>query len=81
MPMFKTDFSKKIIKMIGLTALVLALQAVIIFYLVNFVNKRIAETTEKQRLLRTAKAERLSSVSLQNDYQRIEQYLPIIESV
>ena len=79
--MFKTDFSKKIIKMIGLTALVLALQTVIIFYLVGFVNKRVVETAEKQRLLRTAKAERLSSVSLQNDYQRIEQYLPIIESV
>ena len=79
--MFKTDFSKKILKITGLTVLVLTFQAMIIFYLVNFINKSVAEVEEKNRLLRITKAERLSSVSLQNDYQRIEQYLPLIENV
>lgn len=79
--MFKSDFSKKILKMIGLTVLILLFQTAAIFYLVNFVNKRISETSEKHRLLKITKAERLSSVSLQNDYQKIESYLPVIESI
>src|SRR3990167_1899867 len=45
--MFKTDFSKKILKITGLTVLVLIFQAMIIFYLVNFINKSVAEVEEK----------------------------------
>jgi Tfp pilus assembly protein PilO len=77
----KRNFQKKILVIIGVTVGVLAVQAICIFYLVNYLNKKIIETNQKQRLLAVAKAERLSSVSLQNNFKKIENFLPTLDSV
>lgn len=79
--MIKIDFIKKNLKVIGLTVLILVLEAVVIFYFANAINGRISEIKEKNRLLAIAKAERLSSVSLQNDFLKIEPFLPNFENI
>ena len=78
--MFKTDFSKKIFKMIELTILILIIEAAIIFFLVARLNASIVKINEKQRLLTIAKTERLSTVALQNDFEKIKPFFPALES-
>ncbi len=78
--MFKTDFSKKVFKIAGLTILALTVEAVIIFLLVARLNAVIIKTNEKQRLLTIAKTERLSVVTLQNDFEKIKPFFPALES-
>jgi len=75
------DFNKKILKIIGITAIILAIQFAAIFFLVRYLNKSITDINQKQRLLAIAKAERLSSVSLQNDFKKVENYLPVFEKI
>ena len=72
---------KKILKITGITFAVLAVQTVILIYLVSSLSKNISDINQKQRLLAIAKAERLSSVTLQNDFKKIERFAPIIETV
>lgn len=71
---------KKILKISGITFAVIAVQTVILIYLVSSLNKNISDISQKQRLLAIAKAERLSSVTLQNDFKKIEQFTPILET-
>lgn len=71
----------KILKIAGITFAILAILAVAIVYLVYYLNQNISAIGQKQKLLAIAKAERLSSVVLQNDFKKIEQFMPIIENV
>jgi len=77
----KKNFQKKILSTIGITFAILAVFSIIIFFLVEYLNKNIVEIGQKQRLLSIAKAERLSSVSLQNNFKKIESFLPVLEGV
>lgn len=75
------NFSKKILKIIGVTVVILAIQFSAIFFLIQYLNKSVIDIKEKRRLLSIVKAEKLSSVSLQNDLKKIENFLPLMETV
>jgi Tfp pilus assembly protein PilO len=77
----KKNFQKKILSTVGITFAVLAVFSIVIFFLIEYLDKSIVEIGKKQRLLSIAKAERLSSVSLQNNFKKIENFLPILEGV
>ena len=76
----KSDFSKKIFKMVGLMVLILAIETAIAFFLIAQLNTAIIKTNEKQRFLMIAKTERLSMVALQNDFEKIKPFFPALES-
>ena len=71
---------KKILKISGITFIVLTVQIVILIYLVSSLNKNISDISQKKRLLTIAKAERLSSVTLQNDFKKIEHFTSVLET-
>lgn len=71
---------KRIFTVVGITIAILVVQIVVIIFLVSSLNKAMFEIKQKQKLLAIAKAERLSSVTLQNDFKKIEQFLPVLES-
>ncbi len=71
---------KKILKIAGITLVILAVQTAILVYLISSLNKNIFDISQKQRLLAIAKAERLSSVTFQNDLKKIEQFIPVLEA-
>ena len=71
---------KKILKISGITFIVLTVQIVILIYLVSSLNKNISDISQKKKLLAIAKAERLSSATLQNDFKKIEQFMPVLET-
>ncbi|MEK7553301.1 MAG: hypothetical protein AAB504_01285 [Patescibacteria group bacterium] len=77
----KRNFQNKILSTIGITLAILAVFSTIIFFLVKYLDKSIVEIGQKQRLLSIAKAERLSSVSLQNNFKKIESFLPVLEGI
>ena len=77
----KKNFQKKILSTVGITFAILAVFSIVIFFLVEYLNKSIIEIGKKQWLLSIAKAERLSSVSLQNNFKKIESFLSALEGV
>lgn len=66
------NFKAKILKMIGITAAILAAQAAIIVYLSGYLNDQIGIIKEKQKIISAAKAERFNAVYLKNDFTKIE---------
>ena len=75
------NFKTKISTMIIITAVVLIMEAIAIIYLVGKLDTAVSEAGQKRKLLIIAKAERLNSVSLQNDFAKTEKFLPVLEKV
>ncbi len=67
--------------MLVITVIVLIVEAILIAYLVSMLDAAVSEAGQKRRLLTIAKAERLNSVSLQNDFVKTEKFLPALEKI
>ena len=74
------NFKTKILTMFAITAVVLIMEAIAIIYLVGKLDTAVNEAGQKRKLLIIAKAERLNSVSLQNDFKKAERFLPALEN-
>lgn len=75
------NFKSKILIMFAITAVALIIEAAAIIYLVDMLDAAVKEAGQKRKLLVIAKAERLSSASLRNDFEKIEKFLPALEKV
>ena len=75
------NFKTKISTMIMITAVVLIMEAIAIIYLVGKLDTAVSEAGQKRKLLIIAKAERLNSVSLQNDFGKAEKFLPALQKI
>lgn len=75
------NFKSKILTMFVITAVVLIMEATAIIYLVDGLDRAVSEAGQKRRILTIAKAERLNSVGLQNDFAKAEKFLPALERV
>lgn len=73
-------FYKKVLKSLGLTSAILITGGITIYFLVNYLDKIIISVNQNQQLLATTKAERLSFVSLQNNFQKVEKFFPSLEN-
>ena len=75
------NFKTKISTMIIITAVVLIMEAIAIIYLVGKLDTAVSEAGQKRKLLIIAKAERLNSVGLQNDFGKAEKFLPALQKM
>lgn len=77
----KMNFKNKILIMFVIILFALIMETTAIIYLVARLDEAVSKAGQKRRLLAIAKAERLNSVSLQNDFAKTEKFFPALEKV
>jgi len=74
------NFRSKILKIIGITVLILAIQTTAIVYIAKYLREQINVVKEKQKIILAAKAERFNAVSLKNDFIKVENYFSVVNN-
>lgn len=77
----KTDFQKKILKSIAVTGLILAVEAMVLFFIIQAVSKKAEEIAERKILAISFEQETVNFGSMENDYNKINPYLNTIENI
>ncbi|MBI5306576.1 hypothetical protein HZB04_03260 [Candidatus Wolfebacteria bacterium] len=74
------NFRNKILKIIGITVLILTIQATAIVYIAKYLREQIDIVKEKQKIILAAKAERFNVVYLKNDFIKVENYISAVNN-
>lgn len=76
----KTDFQKKILRSIAITVLILIAEAMVLFFVIQVVQKKQREITERKMLAISFEQETANFGNMEKDYQRIKPYLETINN-
>lgn len=77
----KTDFQKKILKLIAMTIFILAIEAAVLFFVIRMVSKKASEINERKTLTISFERETANFGNMGKDFNRINPYLNTVENI